>query len=56
MRTATYFRNQIGLLTEIIGGPTPSPLPFIADKQLPTGDWPLPVKPQMWHYASRSTT
>jgi hypothetical protein len=50
MRTATYFRNQIGLLTEIIGGPTPAPVPLIAEKQLPTGDWPLPVKPQMWHY------
>src|SRR3954466_15822958 len=23
MRTSTYFRNMIGILTEIIGGPTP---------------------------------
>ena len=50
MRTATYFRNTIGILTEIIGGPTPAPVPLIADKQLPTTEWPLPVKPQMWHY------
>jgi hypothetical protein len=50
MRTATYFRNQIGILTEIIGGPTPAPIPLVAEKQLPTGDWPLPIKPQMWHY------
>ncbi|MBC7368256.1 MAG: peptidase [Undibacterium sp.] len=50
MRTATYFHNQIGLLTEIIGGPTPAAIPLIADKQLATGDWPLPIKPQVWHY------
>ncbi|HKB91560.1 MAG TPA: hypothetical protein VKC60_13665, partial [Opitutaceae bacterium] len=50
MRTATYFHNQIGLLTEIIGGPTPMEIPLIADKQLPQGDWPLPIKPQTWHY------
>ncbi len=50
MRTANYFRNQIGLLTEIIGGPTPSAIPFILDKQLPRGDWPLPIAPQVWHY------
>ena len=50
MRTATYFHNQIGLLTEIIGNPTPMAVPLIAEKQLPTGDWPLPIKPQVWHY------
>jgi len=50
MRTATYFHNQIGLLTEIIGGPTPAAVPLIADKQLATGDWPLPIKPQVWRY------
>jgi hypothetical protein len=50
MRTATYFRNQIGILTEIIGGPTPTAIPLIAAKQLPSGDWPLPIKPQVWHY------
>lgn len=50
MRTATYFRNQIGILTEIIGGPTPIQIPVIAEKQLPTGDWPLPIEPQTWHY------
>ena len=50
MRTATYFHNQIGLLTEIIGGPTPTPLPLVPEKQLPTGDAPLPIKPQIWHY------
>jgi hypothetical protein len=50
LRTICYFHNMIGLLTEIIGNPTPMPIPLVADKQLPTGDWPLPVAPQMWHY------
>ena len=50
LRTVTYFHNMIGILTEIIGGPTPAPVPLVADKQLPQGDWPLPVTPQMWHY------
>ena len=50
IRTATYFRNTIGILTEIIGGPTPEQIPLMADKQQPTGDWPLPIAPQTWHY------
>ncbi len=50
MRTATYFRNQIGILTEIIGQPTPMQIPVMAEKQLPTGDWPLPIEPGAWHY------
>src|SRR5215813_168287 len=50
LRTVTYFHNMIGILTEIIGSPTPTPVPLIADKQLPQGDWPLPVVPQLWHY------
>ena len=50
MRTATYFHNQIGILTEIIGNPTPAKVPLLSAQQLPTGDLPLPVKPQDWHY------
>ncbi|MEO8594506.1 MAG: M14 metallopeptidase family protein [Candidatus Solibacter sp.] len=50
LRTVTYFHNMIGILTEIIGNPTPMRIPVIADKQLPQGDWPLPVVPQEWHY------
>src|SRR5262249_53210384 len=45
-----YFHNMIGILTEIIGEPTPRPIPLVPDKQLPQGDWPLPIKPQEWHY------
>ncbi len=50
LRTTAYFHNQIGILTEVIGSPTPMVLPLIPSKQLPQGDWPLPVQPQLWHY------
>lgn len=50
MRTAGYFRNNIGILTEIIGGPTPERVSLVADKQLPKADWPLPIGPRDWHY------
>lgn len=51
LRTVTYFHNVTGILTEIIGSPTPMPLPLIAARQIPTGDEPFPVAPQTWHYA-----
>jgi hypothetical protein len=50
LRTTAYFHNMIGILTEIIGGPNPQQIPLVPDKQLPQGDWPLPVVPQVWHY------
>jgi zinc carboxypeptidase len=50
LRTIPYFHNMIGLLTEIIGDPTPMQVSLVASKQLPSGDWPLPVSPQIWHY------
>ncbi len=50
VRTTPYFHNQIGLLTEIIGNPTPMDIVLVPGKQLPSGDWPLPIAPQKWHY------
>ena len=50
LRTICYFHNMIGLLTEIIGNPTPMEIPLVAGRQLPTGDLPLPIAPQTWHY------
>ena len=50
LRTIAYFHNMIGILTEIIGGPTPVDIPLVPDKQLPQGDEPLPIAPQRWHY------
>jgi hypothetical protein len=50
LRTVTYFHNMIGILTEIIGNPTPMSIPLVASKQLPQGDWPMPIQPGEWHY------
>jgi len=50
LRTICYFHNMIGLLTEIIGNPTPMEIPLVAEKQLANGDWPLPAAPQTWHF------
>jgi hypothetical protein len=51
LRTISYFHNQIGLLTEIIGNPTPEPLPLVPAQQLARNDLVDPVPPQLWHYA-----
>jgi hypothetical protein len=50
LRTVTYFHNMIGILTEIIGSPTPMDIALVPEKQLPSGDWPLPIAPGKWHY------
>jgi hypothetical protein len=50
LRTAVYFHNMIGLLTESIGNPTPIEIPFVPQRQLPSGDLPYPITPQKWHF------
>lgn len=50
LRTTPYFHNQIGLLTETIGNPTPMEIPLILNRQLPKNDIPMPVEPQTWHF------
>ncbi|HEB36934.1 hypothetical protein LCGC14_0418480 [marine sediment metagenome] len=50
LRTSTYFHNMIGILTEIIGNPTPMEIPFLPQKQLPKNDLPAPIAPQKWHF------
>ncbi len=50
LRTTPYFRNQIGLLTETVGNPTPIEIPFLPRRQLPHGDLPLPVEPGPWRF------
>ncbi len=50
LRTTVYFHNQIGLLTESIGNPTPVMIPFVPDQQLPRADLPFPIAPQRWHF------
>lgn len=50
LRTTVYFHNMVGLLTEIIGNPTPIELPLVLQRQLPRGDLPFPIAPQkVWH-------
>lgn len=50
LRTTPYFHNQIGILTEIVGSPTPIEIPLIPARQIPSGDLPAPVAPQTWHF------
>ena len=48
LRTTTYFHNMIGLLTEIIGNPTPSNVPLVTSRLIPNAATPNPVTPQKW--------
>ncbi len=50
LRTTAYFHNIAGLLTEITGSPTPSEIPLVIDRLLPSGATPNPVAPQKWHF------
>jgi len=51
LRTTAYFHNQIGILTETIGNPTPVTIPFVPEMQLPRADVPNPIAPgQTWHF------
>jgi len=49
LRCTPYFHNMIGILTEMIGNPTPMEIPFLLERQLPDGDTPYPIAPQKWH-------
>ncbi|WP_205402744.1 M14 family metallopeptidase [Spirosoma taeanense] len=50
LRTTTEFHNMIGLLTEIIGGPTPEEVPLVPQRLIPNGATPNPVAPQKWNF------
>jgi hypothetical protein len=50
VRTTGYFHNQIGLLTEINGNPTPEEIVLVPDRQLPHTDLANPIEPQPWHF------
>jgi hypothetical protein len=50
LRTTTYFHNMVGLLTEIIGGPTPSEVPLVPQRLIPSGSTPFPVTPRKWFF------
>src|SRR5581483_8290437 len=49
LRTTTYFHNMIGLLTEIIGSPTPMDIPLVPARNYRAATCPSPIAPQKWH-------
>ena len=51
IRTIGYFHNQIGMLTEMKGHPTPMELAFFPDNQLAMNDFAMPHIPGEWHFA-----
>jgi hypothetical protein len=51
VRCTPYFHNMIGILTEIIGNPTPMNIPFRPQLLLPKNDYPYPIMPrETWHF------
>ena len=50
VRTTGYFHNQIGILTEIKGNPTPVELNIIPDRMLKSMDSPFPIEPKTFHF------
>ena len=50
LRTTAYFQNIIGLLTEIIGNPTPMAITPTMNTIQPRGDLPAPIEPQPWKF------
>ncbi len=50
LRTMPYFHNQVGLLTETIGNPTPEAIGFVPDRVISRNDLPFPIMPQAWHF------
>ncbi|UZD24792.1 M14 family metallopeptidase [Algoriphagus halophytocola] len=50
LRTTPYYHNIIGILTEIIGNPTPGKVPLVPDRLIPDNATPYPVTPQDWHF------
>jgi hypothetical protein len=49
VRTPVGFHHPIGILTEIIGNPTPMGIPFVPSRFVPDGNQPFPILPQTWH-------
>lgn len=50
LRTTAYYHNIIGLLTEIIGSPTPSKINFVPNRLIPNSATPFPIEPQQWYF------
>ncbi len=51
IRNTGYFHNMIGLLTEIMGHPTPVEKVLVPYRLQPKGELPYPIEPGgLWHY------
>jgi len=50
VRSTACFHNQIGILSEISGSPTPIEIGFIPQNLVASNDNPFPVQPQIWHF------
>jgi hypothetical protein len=50
IRTVGYYHNQIGMLTEMKGHPTPMELAFFPDRMLAQNDFPMPIVPGEWRF------
>jgi hypothetical protein len=50
VRSTACFHNQVGILSEISGSPTPIEIAFVPKNLVATNDNPFPVQPQVWHF------
>ena len=50
LRNTAAFHNVLAILTEMIGSPTPTSIPLVPSRQLPSSDLPFPIAPQRWHF------
>lgn len=50
LRTTAYYHNIIGLLTEIIGDPTPKTIPLVPNRLIPNSANPYPITPRKWFF------
>jgi len=50
VRSTACFHNQIAILSEITGSPTPTAIDFVPRNLVATNDNPFPVQPQAWHF------
>lgn len=50
LRTTPYYHNMIGILTEIVGDPSPFAIPLVPDRLIPNNGTPYPVTPGPWPF------
>lgn len=50
LRTTAYYHNIVGILTEIIGSPTPMTIPLVPQRLIPNSGLPYPIEPQKWFF------